>query len=70
MKIYRCKEELLLPWRDRNGKKQDLPPNCVTVGMVFTADDNHSEQVLLKGLRGVRLCVSRQTLEMHFEELT
>lgn len=69
MKIYRCKEPLELPWRDRGGKRLDLPPNCVTVGMGFTAADDPGDPVRLEGLQGMRLCVSRQTLEKHFEEL-
>lgn len=69
MKIYRCKDLLSLPRCDRNGNKLDMPPISVTPGKVFTADDDSGDTVRLEGLRGMRLSVSQQTLEKHFEEL-
>lgn len=69
MRIYRCKEMLELPRRDRAGNALDLPPICVTTGMVFTADDDPGSVVRLEGLKGMRLSVSQQTLEKHFEEM-
>lgn len=69
MKIYRCKELLRLPRCDRDGNSLELPPICVAAGMVFTAEEATGDAVRLEGLRGMRLSVSRQTLEKHFEEL-
>lgn len=69
MKIYRCKELLERPRHDRQGNRLELPPISVTPGRVFTADDNSGDAVRLEGLQGMRLCVSRQTLERYFEEL-
>lgn len=69
MKIYRCKELLQLPRYDRDGKRLDLPPISVMPGKVFTADNDSGDTVRLEGLQGMRLSVSRQTLQKHFEEL-
>lgn len=60
MKIYRCKELLRLPAR-RNGQPDG--EICVTAGMAFTAEDGQGETL------GLRLSVSRGTLERYFEEL-
>ena len=69
MKIYRCKEMLELPRRDRAGNPLELPPICVAIGTVFTADEATGGAVRLEGLRGMRLSISRQTLEKYFEEM-
>ena len=65
MKIYRCSERL--PVVDRSGQKRaDL---AVELGEVFTAEDGQGEKVRLEGTQGLRLTVSRGTLERYFEEL-
>ena len=69
MKIYRCKDLLSLPRCDRDGNKLDMPPISVTSGMVFTVADDSGDMVRMEGLRGMRLSVSQQTLEKHFDEL-
>lgn len=68
MKIYRCRELLELPRHDREGNQLGCSIS-VTPGKVFTAVDNPGDPVRLEGLQGMRLSVSRQTLEKHFDEL-
>ena len=68
MKIYRCRELLELTRHDKEGNRTDRSIS-VTPGMSFTAGDDPGDPVRLEGLRGMRLSISRQTLEKHFEEL-
>ena len=69
MKIYQCKEELRLQCYDRQGKPVAGKEITVPVGMAFTATDGQEGTARLEGVTGLRLSVSPQTLQKHFEEL-
>ena len=69
LKIYQCKEELRLQGYDRQGEPVEGKKITVPVGMAFTATDDQEDTVRLEGVTGLRLSVSQQTLEKHFEEL-
>lgn len=70
MRIFQCVQPLALPCHDRQGNPVAGKEITIPAGVTFTAGDDQGEMVRLEGLRGLRLTVSQQTLQAHFEELT
>ena len=70
MKIYRCCEELRLPVMGAGGRPVEGRYLPVPVGAVFTGEDAPGDQVRIESLWGGHpICISRKTLERHFDEL-
>lgn len=70
MKVFQCVCPLKLPRMDRLGNRTG-PDLEVSAGMVFTIYEEHAygETLQLEGLQGLRLNLSRQTVEQYFEEM-
>lgn len=70
MKIFRCKEQLQLPVMGRDGRPREGANWPIAAGAVFTAGDEVGDPARLESLWGGQpICISRQTLEKHFEDL-
>ena len=70
MKIFQCVQPLRLPRIDRAGNRTG-PDIEVSPGMAFTVyeENANADPLQLEGLQGLRLTLSRQTVEKHFEEM-
>lgn len=70
MKVFQCIQTLRLPRMDRLGNHTG-PDIEVSPGMAFTIYEEHAygDILQLEGLQGLRLTLSRQTVEKHFEEM-
>lgn len=70
MKIFQCVQPLRLPRMDRTGNRTG-PDIEVSPGMAFTVyeENANADPLQLEGLQGLRLTLSRQTVEKHFEEM-
>ena len=70
MKIFQCVQPLRLPRMDRLGNSTG-PDIEVSTGMAFTVyeENANADPMQLEGLQGLRLTISRQTVEKHFEEM-
>lgn len=68
MKIFRCIQSLSLPRMDRQGNRTGADLQ-VTPGMVFTVYDDQADVLQLEGLQGLRLNLSRKTVDNYFEEM-
>ena len=70
MKIFQCVQPLRLPRMDRAGNRTG-PDIEVSPGMAFTVyeENANADPLQLEGLQGLRLTLSSQTVEKHFEEM-
>lgn len=70
MKIFQCVQPLRLQRMDRAGNRTgadiEVPP-----GMAFTVYEEkaNADPLQLEGLQGLRLTLSRKTVEQYFEEM-
>lgn len=70
MKVYRCVKTLTLPRMDRLGNRTGTDLE-ISEGMAFTVYEEHAygDTLQLEGLQGLRLNLSRQTVEQYFAEM-
>ena len=70
MKVFQCVRTLRLPRMDRSGNRTG-PDIEVSSGMAFTVyeEDAYGDTMQMEGLQGLRLNLSRQTVEQYFEEM-
>lgn len=70
MKIFQCVQPLRLPRMDRLGNRTG-PDIEVSPGMAFTVYEEkaYADPLQMEGLQGLRINLSRQTVDHYFEEM-